>query len=155
MYLYPQTEEYMSDEAYQSIVTNDLEDDIPYTKALDKGARVFDLAEDEMISWRLNAPHRVDNQPYCVSVTTEYSTKESAFKNSVMFTNAVLRQKFGMSTRWADASMPEKYVKSVAGRALRKIGAYDNHDSEDMVTFRVDKNAPDYVVVVEPYERAF
>jgi len=155
IYLYPPTEKYLPDEAYQSIITNDREDDIPYTDDLDKGARVFDLGEDEMISWRLNAPHRVDNQSYCISVTTEYSTKESAFKNSVMFTNAVLRQKFGVKARWADASMPEKYIKSVAGRVLRKVGAYNNVDSQDMVTFKVDKNVPGYVVDVEPFERAF
>ncbi|NNC38167.1 MAG: hypothetical protein EX271_00415 [Acidimicrobiales bacterium] len=155
MYLYPPTEEYLPDEAYHRIITNDREDDIPYSEDMDKGAKAFDLSEDEMISWRLNAPHRVDNQSYCVSVTTEYSTKESAFKNSVMFTNAVLRQKFGVDSRWADASMPEKYVKSIAGRVLRKIGAYDNPDSDDMVTFKVDKNAPGFIVDVEPYQRAF
>lgn len=155
MYLYPPTEEYLPDEAYQSIITNYREDDIPYTQDMDAGAEIFDLAEDEMISWRLNAPHRVDNQSYCISVTTEYSTKESALKNSVMFTNAVLRQKFGVKSRWTGASKPEKYVKSLAGRVLRKIGAYSNQNSDDMVTFKVDKNAPDFIVDVEPYERAF
>lgn len=155
IYIYPLTEKYLPDEAYHDIITNDCEDDIPYTADLDEGARVFDLGEDEMISWRLNAPHRVDNQSYCISVTTEFSTKESAFKNSVMFTNAVLRQKFGVSSRWADASMPEKYVKSIAGRVLRKIGAYDIGQSKDMVTFKVDRNVPGYVVDVEPYARAF
>lgn len=155
IYLYPPTEEYLPDEAYHSIITNDREDDIPYTPEMDQGARVFDLAPGEMISWRLNAPHRVDNQSYCVSVTTEYSTKESAFKNSVMYTNAVLRKKLGVKSRWADASIPEKYIKSVAGRVLRKIGAYGNPESDDMVTFKVDENAPGYIVDVEPFERAF
>jgi len=155
MYLYPPTEEFLPDEAYQSIITNAREDDIPYTSEMDKAARVFDLGEDEMISWRLNSPHRVDNQSYCVSVTTEFSTKESAFKNSVMFTNAVLRQKFGVDANWAKASKPEKYVKSIAGRVLRKIKAYENKDSDDMVTFKIDKNVPGYVVDVKPYVRAF
>ena len=155
IHLYPLTEKYLPDEAYHNIITSDRDDDIPYTEDLDEGARVFDLGEDEMISWQLNAPHRVDNQSYCISVTTEFSTKESAFKNSVMFTNAVLRQKLGVSSRWADASMPEKYIKSIAGRVLRKIGAYNNGQDEDMVTFKVDKNVPGYVVDVEPYVRAF
>lgn len=155
IYLYPSTEEFMSEEDYQNIITQDREDDIPYTADMDAHARIFDLEPDEMISWRLNAPHRVDNQSYCVSVTTEYSTKESAFKNSVMFTNAVLRQRFGVKSRWASASKPEKVIKSAAGRVLRKVGAYKVPDTEDMVTFKVDKNAEDYIVDVEPYARTF
>jgi len=155
IYIYPPTEAFLPDAAYQNIITNDREDDVPYRAEMDKAARVFDLKPDEMISWRLNAPHRVDNQSYCVSVTTEYSTKESVFKNSVMFTNAVLKQKLGISSRWATASKPEKYVKSVAGHLLRKLGAYESPVSEDMVTFKIDKSVPGFVVDVDPYVRAF
>lgn len=122
---------------------------------MDAHARVFDLEPSEMISWRLNAPHRVDNSEYCVSVTTEYSTRESAFKNSVMYTNAVLRQRFGVKSRWASASKPENYIKSAAGRALRKISAYRAPDGEDLVTFKIDKAANDYIVDVDPFVRNF
>lgn len=155
IYLYPSTEEYLPDSAYHTIITNDLMDDVPYHKEMDQGARVFDLDEGEMITWRLNAPHRVDNQTYCVSVTTEYSTKESAFKNSVMYTNAVLNRKLGIPSRFATASMPEKYVKSIAGRVFRKIGVLKNAENTDLVTFKIDKSVPGYVVDVEPYVRAF
>ncbi len=155
IYLYPPTEEFLPEEAYQSIITQDREDDIPYTADMDKHARVFDLEPGEMISWRLNAPHRVDNSAYCVSVTTEYSTRESAFKNSVMYTNAVLRQRFGVKSRWAASSMPEKYIKSVAGRVLRKVSAYRAPDGDDMVTFKIDKSSEGYVVDVEPFARNF
>lgn len=155
IYIYPPTEEFLPDEAYQSIITQDREDDIPYTPDMDKSAKFFDLAEDDMISWRLNAPHRVDNQAYCVSVTTEYSTKESAFKNSVFYTNAILKDKFGIDSRWATASAPEKYVKSIAGRVLRKAGIKKPADGEDLVTFKVDKSAPGFVADVEPFVRNF
>lgn len=155
IYLYPPTEEFLPDEAYQRLMVNDLEDDVPYHAEMDAHARAFDLAEDEMISWRLNAPHRVDNQTYCVSVTTEYSTKESVFKNSVMYTNAVLNQRFGVKSRWAGASKSEKYAKSIAGRVLRKAGVAKGKSKEDMVTFKVDKAAKDFIVDVEPYQRTF
>jgi len=155
IYIYPTTEEFMSDDDYQNIITQDREDDIPYDASMDASARAFDLAEGEMISWSLNAPHRVDNGSFCVSVTTEYSTRESAFKNSVMFTNAVLKQRFGVKSRWASASMPEKYAKSVAGRVLRKVGAYKVPDGEDMVTFKVDPKADNYIGEVEPFVRNF
>ena len=155
MYIYPTTETFLPDEAYHSIITNDCEDDIPYAATMDQDARVFDLKPNEMISWKLNAPHRVDNQTYCVSVTTEYSTRESSFKNSVMYTNAVLRQKFGSKARWSNASGLEKYVKSLAGRGLRKVNAYKTADFNDLVTFKVDKTAQNYVTDVKPFVRNF
>ncbi len=157
IYLYPVTEELMPDNVFHNIITNDRVDDIPYTPDMDKFAHAFDLQEGEMISWPLHSPHRVDNQSYCVSVTTEYSTKESAFKNSVMFTNAVLEQRFGMKTRWVTASNPEKYIKAAAGRVLRKTGAYKQSkaNTQDLVDFKIDKSVPGYVVDVEPFQRSF
>ncbi len=155
IYLYPPTEEFLPEEAYQSIITQDREDDVPYSPDMDEHARVFDLEPGEMISWRLNSPHRVNNSTYCVSVTTEFSTRESAFKNSVMYTNAVLRQRFGVKSRWAASSLPERYVKSVAGRVLRKVSAYKANNGEDMVTFKIDNASEGYVVDIEPFARNF
>ena len=155
IYLYPISEKFLPEESYQSIVTQNIEDDVPYSSDLDAHARIFDLEPGEMISWRLNAPHRVDNSTYCVSVTTEYSTRESAFKNSVMYTNAVLRQRFGVTSRWASASQPEKYIKSLAGHVLRKAKVYKVPPGQDMVTFKIDKAAKGYVVDTEPFVRNF
>ena len=155
IYIYPPTEEFLPDQAYERLIVNDREDDVPYSASMDEHARVFDLSPDEMISWRLNAPHRVDNQTYCVSVTTEYSTPESALKNSVMYTNAVMRQRFGSKARWSNASKSGKYVKSMAGRVLRKAKAYKLPESKDMVTFKVNKAVKGFIQDVEPYERTF
>jgi len=157
MYLYPVTEEFLPEEVYLDIITNDRLDDIPYTADMDKSAAVFDLKEGEMVSWPLHAPHRVDNRSYCVSVTTEYSTKESAFKNAFMFTNAVLKQRFGKASRWVNASASEKFVKAAAGRVLRKTKAYkrNKHDAEDYVDFKIDKSVPGYVVDIKPFLRSF
>ena len=155
IYIYPLTEEFLADESYQNIIANDLGDDLPYKAEMDKSARYFDLEPDQMISWQLNAPHRVDNQSYCVSVTTEYSTKASAFKNSVMYTDALLRKKFGVQAKWSDASNGQRLIKSAAGRVLRKAGAIKVDDVKDMVTFKIDETAKSYVVDVEPFVRNF
>ena len=74
-----------------------------------------------------------------------------------MFTNAVLKQRFGLSSNWEGASRGEKVVKAVAGRVLRKTGAYKQgkYDAEDFVDFKIDKHMPGYVVDVEPFLRTF
>ena len=155
LYLYPQTEEFLPDEDYESLMFRITEDYLPYNPDMDKAAEVYDLAEGEMITWPLNRPHRVENQTYCVSVTTEYSTTESSVKNAAMYTNAVLRRKLGLNPNWQASSTPERYIKAGVGKVLRKIGVLDTLKAEDMVSFKIDKNAPGYIRDVKPYARVF
>lgn len=156
MFLYPVNEQFLPNEAYERLVTRSREDDVPYRREFDKSAAIFDLAEGEMISWPLNAPHKVENETFCVSVTTEYSTFESAFKNAVTYTNAVMRQRFGTNPNWYTAGLGEKYAKFALGKILRKLKAYRGKgDDPDFITFRVDRSAPGYIVDIEPVLRNF
>jgi len=155
MYLYPRTKEFLADTDYEALMFNLSEDYLPYNDTMDEEAVCFDLNENEMMTWPLNAPHRVENMSYCVSVTTEYSTRESSIKNAVMYANAVLRQKYGMEPDWRSASMPEKVLKAGLGKVLRKAGVLDGMQEQDLVTFTVDKTAPSYIRDVEPFLRQF
>ena len=101
VYIYPLTQKYISDEAYEAIITNYLVDDLPYDTSFDQDAVIIDLQPGQAATWPLNAPHRVDNTSYCVSVTTEYSTRESGIKNANMIANAALRSKFGAKPNYA------------------------------------------------------
>ncbi len=155
IFLYPQTEEFLPDEDYEALMFRVTEDYLPYNSEMEAAADVYDLAEGEMITWPLNRPHRVENQSYCVSVTTEYSTPESSVKNAAMYTNAVLRRKLGLNPNWQTASTPEKYIKAGMGKVLRKIGVLNTLKQDDMVSFKIDKTLPGYVRDVEPYTRVF
>ena len=155
IYLYPLTEKFISDEAYEHSVINDREDDLPYKTAFDKEARAFDLEEGQGITWPLNMPHRVDNVAFCVSVTTEYSTRESGMKNAAMVTNATLRRKFGLSPSYTHAGPLNRQVKSVFGRVIRKAGIAAKRNDPDMVTFKIDAKAEDFIVDTQPYQRDF
>lgn len=84
----------------------------------------------------------------------EFSTKRSAFTNAGMFANGVLRRKFGMSPSWEDASAPEKLVKAVVGRAMRKTVGRKSFRRTDLVRFKLDESVEGFVSAVEtPYER--
>lgn len=155
MYLYPMTEKFIPDRAYEATMLSDLEDDLPYHEDFDKEAKVFDLEEGQALSWPLNMPHRVDNKTFCVSVTTEYSTRESGMKNAAMIANATLRQRFGIEASYSSASPLNRQVKSVFGRAIRKAGLAVQADKVDMVTFKIDPKSPNFIVDVEPYQRNF
>lgn len=155
MYLYPLTQKFISDEAYESVISNDLDDDLPYDGSFDAEAEIIDLAEGTALTWPLNSPHRVDNQSFCVSVTTEYSTRQSGLKNAAMLTNATLRHRFGMDPSYAKDSEFKRRLKSVAGRVLRKAKLTPDTSEADMVTFKIDANAENFIVDVEPFQRSF
>jgi len=155
IYLYPLTQKFISDKSYEQAITNDLEDDLPYETSFDEEAKIVDLAEGTALTWPLNSPHRVDNQSFCVSVTTEYSTSESGAKNAAMVTNATLRNRFGMNPSYEKDGDLSRKVKSIFGRVIKKTALFPATSEPDMVSFRIDADAKDFIVDIEPFQRSF
>ena len=155
IYIYPLNQKFISDESYEAIITNDLVDDLPYEDGFDEDASVYDLKPGEAITWPLNSPHRVDNSSFCVSVTTEYSTRESGIKNANMIANAALRAKFGRTPSYARDGEFKRYLKTGLGVALRKFGFVTNTSRPDMVQFKIDPEVNGFVVPTDPFVRNF
>lgn len=153
--IYPRTQKFIPDSAYERALTNDIEDDLPYKPSFDVHATVLDLKDGEAATWPLNAPHRVDNSSFCVSVTTEYSTRESAMKNAAMLANATFREKFGMDVSYESDGQASRYVKSVLGHVMKKAGVAPDLTPPDLVTFKIDPEVPGFVVDTDPFERNF
>jgi len=153
--VYPRTQKFIPDRAYEAAVTNLLDDDLPYDKSFDQEAKAIDLKPGMALSWPLNSPHRVDNSSFCVSVTTEYSTRQSSLKNAAMITNATLRHKFGMDVSYENDGEATRYLKSAFGQVLKKTGIAHKTVTKDMVTFTIDPKNPKFVVDVSPFERNF
>lgn len=152
--LYPLNDEYFPEEAHEEAIISALTDDLPYDPKFEEGVQIFELAEDQGITWPLNSPHRVINSTFCVSVTTEYSTTESGRKNAAMLTNATLRRKFGMNPRYAKDNELKRTLKSAFGRVLKKTGMGSKAVEVDYVTFKVEQGAKE-IIDVEPFERNF
>jgi len=155
-WIYPKTPDFLPDEAYESIILGETDEDVPWTPKLDEGAIVgsADLHGGELVLWPIRSPHRVENVTFCVSMVMEFSTKASAFTNAGMFMNGVLRRKYGKNPSWYDASAPEKLVKAVAGRALKKMTGRKAFRRKDMVRYKLVEGAKDFVqAVAVPYER--
>jgi len=155
LYIYPMTTEFIPDEAHENSITNYIDDDLPYKDYFENHAKVIELESDQAVTWPLNSPHRVDNQTFCVSVTTEYSTQQSAMKNAAMLTNATLRHRLGMNPSYSKDSAVTRQLKSAFGRIISKAGLVPDTTPTDMVTFRIDPDVPDYLVDTEPFERRF
>lgn len=154
-YVYPARNPYLPDAGYEAVVLRERDEDLPYHPSLEQGVTVFDLEPDQMVSWVLNSPHRVENQSYCVSITTEFSTRESGFKNAVTVTNGILRRRWGLNPSWYRDSMPAKVAKFAVGRILMKTNLYRQCLRQSYMTFRVDQSQPGYIVDIDPIVRQF
>ncbi len=155
IYIYPKTEHFIRDEDYERAVTNMLDDDLPYHESFDKSAEIYDLEPNQAITWPLNSPHRVDNSSFCVSVTTEYSTKESSFKNKGMIANATLRKRLGLNPSWRNEGRSSRYVKYCLGHIFKGTGMVVKTGGSDIVSFKLDPNVPNFIVDTPPFERNF
>ena len=155
MYVYPMTPKFIPDEAYEATAVSHRIDDLPYDKSFDLAAEVVDLAPGEAVAWPLNAPHRVDNRSFCVSVTTEYSTRECVIKNNNMLANAALRGKFGFKPNYHTDGNLKRMAKAGMGVVLQRTGYINRNDTPDMVSFKIDPKVDGFVVPTEPFLRNF
>lgn len=155
IYIYPLEQKFISDSDYEKVISDALNDDLPYDVSFDDEATVIDLAEGTALLWPLNSPHRVDNQSFCVSVTTEYSTRQSGMKNAAMMTNAALRSRLGLNPSYSKDGDTVRQIKSIFGRVIGKTSLVPNITKPDMVTFKIDETSDDFLVDVEPFQRNF
>jgi len=155
VYVYPLTQKFISDQAYETSMRSDFDDDLPYRREFDSEAKIFDLEEDQAITWPLNSPHRVDNTAFCVSVTTEYSTPTSAMKNAAMITNGILRRRLNNISGFSQDGKLSRQVKSIFGQAVYKSGLYSKVSKQDLVTFKIDSSASNFIADIPPFERNF
>ena len=149
------TPKFIPDEAYEATAVSYRIDDLPYDKAFENDAEIVDLAPGEAVAWPLNAPHRVDNGSFCVSVTTEYSTRECVIKNNNMLANAALRVKLGFKPNYSKDGDLKRMAKAGMGILLRKTGYIERKDTPDMVSFVIDSKVDGFVVPTEPFVRNF
>ena len=155
VFVYPATSKFLPDEAYEAVVLGEQDQDIPYRSEFESDAEVFDLPDNTLVAWPHTSPHRVENQGYCISMVMEFSSKTSAFRNSVMYTNGLLRRKLGRTPRWETAGQFEKFAKSMLGHVLRRIGAHEKFVREDYVKFRLDPQAENFLRPVTAFPRTF
>lgn len=155
-YVYPMTQDYLPDRAFESIVLGEVDEDVPYKPEFDDAAIVADLMGGEMVSWPHRSPHRVENVTFCVSMVMEFSTQQSAFINAGMLTNGILRRRYNRNPSWENASQFERVYKSMTGRVLRKLGAHKAYRRTDSVKFKLDPSVQGFLkMVTTPYQRTF
>ena len=140
VYVYPNNEAYLPQKAYEAMLDNMIDDDLPYNKTFDDEAEIIDLKPGQAACWSLNAPHRVDNSSFCVSVASEYSTQDSRLKNAAIRTDAYLRRTIGFAPkRYKETGQITRILKGGVALMLKKLGIIGKPvEAIDYVAFKLD-----------------
>lgn len=120
LHVYPTGEPYVSDEEIEAIILGEREEEITYRKDFETGRSSYELTPGQMITWPQMAPHRVDNgDSVNISLSCEFLTMQSLIRANVMYTNGLLRRKFGANPAIANDGTFAQLSKVAMARALK------------------------------------
>jgi hypothetical protein len=148
VYIYPSAEPFIGPRDLEDIALFDVEVDLPYQPWYDDYARVLDLEPGQLLTWPLNAPHRVENVAGInISMTVSYTTETTRRADIMHLANGILRHRFGIAPKSTSLAGPGFLAK----RALQKL--YRNSDwvkreraERRAVQFKLDRAAPDHTL---------
>lgn len=144
VFVYPGDEAHLAEIDMEQVVTRQTTEELPYRLAFEADAQIMDLEPGQALTWPLYAPHRVENlDRFCVSLSVEFQTWPSRFRNGALFTNAVLRRA-GARPRFTDGmSTPELAARWAASLALKRTGAMKSRIAGFERAFEPDAAAAD------------
>lgn len=148
VYVYPNTPPFITAEQLEDIAIFNYELDLPYQPWFDDHAVVFDIGPGEMLSWELNAPHRVENlDAFSVSMTVSYTTDQIRRRDVVNLANGLLRHRFGYTPKTRNLGGPSFLAKKVLQKLWRDSGWVKRERSARRPTeFRLDAAEPGGIV---------
>ena len=124
---------------------------MPYHAWYDEHAQVLELSPGQMLSWPLNAPHRVENLDCLnVSMTVSFSDREISRLQQVNLANGLLRNRLGYEPRSRATSGPGYWSKAVIQKALRDSRwVKRERQARRVVDFRLDAARPGEIIDME------
>ena len=124
IFVYPGDEAHLPERNMEQVVARQTTEELPYTLAFEQDARIIDLEPGQALTWPLYAPHRVENlDRFCVSLSMDFQTWPSRFRNGALYTTAVMRSR-GVAPRFTDQmGQAELAARWATSLALRRMGA--------------------------------
>ena len=124
IFVYPGDEAHLAEIDMEQVVARQTTEELPYVRAFEADAQVMDLEPGQALTWPFYAPHRVENlDRFCVSLSIEFQTWPTRFRNGALFTNAVLRSRGGRPRMTDRMATPELVARWAASLALKRAGA--------------------------------
>jgi len=123
IFVYPGDEAHLPERNMEQVVTRQTTEELPYTLQFEGDAQVMDLEPGQALTWPVYAPHRVENlDRFCVSLSMDFQTWPSRFRNGALYTNAVVRSRGGAPRQTEGMATPELAARWAASLAFKKMG---------------------------------
>ena len=148
VHVYPNSAPFLTPRHLEDIALFDHEFDIPYAPWYDAHAKVLDLAPGQMLSWPLNAPHRVENLD-CLNVSMTISFFDETIRRTQMvnIANGLLRHRFGHTATSRAIAGPVFLAKRAMQKLMRDTGwVKTQRSARRVVDFRLDPTVPGRVL---------
>lgn len=146
VFVYPGDEAHLPERDMEQVVARQTTEELPYALAFEADARVIDLEPGQALTWPLYAPHRVENlDRFCVSLSMDFQTWPSRFRNGALYTNAVLRSRGGRPRLTDRMGQGELAARWAASLALKKAGALKSRIAHFERDFTPDAGGEDGV----------
>lgn len=143
VWVYPVADPYVGQEDLERIVLRETAEQFAFDPAWDAGAEVYDLTPGRMVTWRQNAPHRIENGPMLnVSLSIEFMTPAAVARANVIYANGVLRRRMGLRLDLADGLGPANLGKLAVARAAKALKLQTPAERVLPITFGLDPAAP-------------
>jgi len=144
VFVYPGDETHLPERSMEQVIALQTTEEIPYRPDFEADAAVIDLEPGQALTWPLYAPHRVRNlDQFCVSLSMDFQTWGSRFRNGALFTNAVLRERGGRPPPTDRMARPELAARWAASLALKKAGVMKSRIHALTRDFEPDAEAAD------------
>lgn len=143
VWVYPVADPYVGAEQLERIVLRESAEQFAFDPAWDTGAEVFDLTPGKMVSWKQNAPHRIENGPTLnVSLSIEFMTPTALARANVIYGNGILRRRVGVRPDLADGLTPANLGKLALARAAKALNLQAPHERTLPLTFNLELETP-------------
>lgn len=144
IFVYPGDEAHLPEACMEQVVARQTTEELPYALAFERDAQVFDLDPGEALTWPLYAPHRVENlEKFCVSLSMDFQTWPSRFRNGALYTNAVIRSRGGRPRFTDGMATLELAARWTASLALKRFSALDDRVANIPRAFTPDATVVD------------
>ena len=150
-FVYPGDEAHLAEADMEQVVARQTTEELPYSMAFEADARVVDLEPGQMLTWPIYAPHRVENlDRFCVSLSMEFQTWPSRFRNGALYTNAVLRSRGVQPRQTEGMNTPELAARWAVSLALKRVGGLKSRIEHYDRDFEPQVGAKDGVGALQP-----
>ena len=143
VWVYPVDEPYVSEEDLERIVLRETAEQFAFDPAWDAGAESHVLTPGKMVTWKQNAPHRIENGPMLnVSLSVEFMTPQALMRANVIYANGLMRRRLGAQPKLVDGFTPANIGKLAVARGAKALNLQKPNERVLVPSFRLDAGRP-------------